>query len=227
MVRQPVDASGRRIFGRIFGRSCAAPCASDHAPSRARFARRLGPQPLIDGAGRPVCLLSIAFTASLRLTSSGCTPAGYILGGPGSLRSRATPKHLRAPLISRCASHIEKSGNPGTSTALSSATPHSLASLREVFFGVAREQAPGAGCAPIRLPGAGAPSGALGLQRRTAPASPRRGLGGLRLDASPHCDKSQWTLLRDYPEGSAFRISLQRRNKLLLAFRLLFCSLAK
>lgn len=101
MVRQPVDASGRRIFGRIFGRSCAAPCASDHAPSRARFARRLGPQPLIDGAGRPVCLLSIAFTASLRLTSSGCTPAGYILGGPGSLRSRATPKHLRAPLIFR------------------------------------------------------------------------------------------------------------------------------
>lgn len=67
---------------------------------------------------------------------------GYILGAPGALRSRAPPKHLRAPLISRCASHIEKSGNPGTSTALSSATPHSLASLREVFFGGAREQAP-------------------------------------------------------------------------------------
>lgn len=211
---------------RICGRSYAAPCAFDHAPSRARCARRLGPQPLIDGAGRPVCLLFVAFTASLRLTSSGCTPAGYILGGPGSLRSRATPKHLRHTLIFCLAALPKKPGARWLRLRSVRLRLTSLASLHSVFFGVAREQAPGAGCAPIRLPGAGAPSGALGLQRRTAPPS-APGVAGLRLDASPHSPGGEWTPLRDYPEGSAFRISLQRRHKWLLAFRLLFCSLAK
>lgn len=97
----------------------------------ARFARcPRGHFPVLAGLDAPPACSSLPYGLPAAPLQRTHPLRGYILGAPGALRSRAPPKHLRAPLISRCASHIEKSGNPGTSTALSSATPHSLASLR-------------------------------------------------------------------------------------------------
>lgn len=165
---------------RISGRTRGASCASDHAPSRARCARRLGPQPLIYRAGRPICLLSIAFTACLRHTSSASPLWGGCLGGSGTLRARLL--ELSPPL-----GRVRSGAPPPPQRRRSPSQfflPRLAAIQKKPSLGgswkakvAGRKRRRSGALPPIRLPGAGAPSERWGAQRRTAP--PTLALGGL------------------------------------------------
>lgn len=140
----------------------------------------------------PVPCLSASLTADLQRPH----PCGVRPRGPRSAPLPGNPKTpARHPSFFAFASLRQKTQGPGRLGCVVSL----LAGFAGVFWGCPGALLPGGGSAslhPTNLPDAGASSERWGAQRLAAPAS-APGVAGLRLDASPHCDESQWTLLRD------------------------------